>query len=271
MTDYSYSKVGGFSIRVDWLGMYGSVGGRTFRYPNRVQRVTQNLTIGNTYNLAYDLRHSASVALNQTYLRIYIDGVKVKEFAPLSSSMAGTLSFAAEREPPPPKKAPPPQEPPNKPEEPETETPQVEPEQPGPEETRKPAAPGANKYRVLSPLRFQNIKGVQIPEVRYVSVRYLTAEEVNRYIAADYDVESVDSTFPLHGARPDPQSVINRSEALKKAGVQLDSIFTGPKPGPSRRTSVYGRPWAGAPTITPQIYQPPGGRRSTYHGGNIFA
>ena len=95
------------------------------------------------------------------------------------------------------------------------------------------------RYLVVSPVSTEMIRGHKIPRIRYESVQTADTGAVERYIARGYSVTPVSPNYPVYGARPQPQSVIARAEALKNAGVQDPSLysFVDKNPTAARRIS----------------------------------
>lgn len=81
------------------------------------------------------------------------------------------------------------------------------------------------KYRIISPLIYENVRGQTVPQVRYESVRLLSPETVSSYVARGYEIEMVDQDTPLSYSKPYGKSLIQRVSGLRQTTAAQGTII----------------------------------------------
>ncbi len=96
-----------------------------------------------------------------------------------------------------------------------------------------PENPEDTKYRVISPASYSIQNGRKVPNIRYVSIRFLSPENVANFVARGYEVQSVSNDIPLSPSKPYGQSIVQRNTALRP---ETEAVCTNCNQGRGRLT-----------------------------------
>lgn len=107
-----------------------------------------------------------------------------------------------------------------------------------------------SKYRIVSPRTVSIINGKEVPDIRYESVRFLSAESASSYILRGYEVSVVPDNVPLSFSKPYGASIVERSKII---GGDIPVGFTKRENNNRRKT------WSDFTNIQTQTFPTGGG------------